>query len=1242
MSAELPRPGVEVIQEFAAASPTILQPTLVPFVAGPAKEVIEVTDADGLVNDDALQGSYDQLPQVIAQNAFPSPRGNIQEVNVEEASIDTHLLFGGSLNQLDRDPGSAFLTAHNESRKAIIRTKEISGAGLAIQGLVLVLAIDVRARLNVTEDVTVTFASVGGGDLTAQQIADQINAAVGSEVATLVVFGPSHRVQISSLIYGAASSVTIRAGGSANSLLGVVSDAVEYRVEGAGFHAQDQVNNTTLSPYIVFSQGLYLEDGAPAAFPTAATTDVSYGQTKQNLDGTTVFAEASAPSLLFAGPGSIDLQVGDYFVADGTRPNATAEVSRVEPARFKLGIINSSLSTFDDDGDVLTAVYDNSDLTILLGAVPFAPQWSWFKARGIIGDNPAAEAATLTGSVAGNPAEVGSVAGSGIAGGPYALAGLTLVTIVTLDGAAQLDNTFTFTGGPFADMTAIVAAIGTNIPNVVATDSAGELVLSTTKTGKDQSVQVLATSTALAALSITAATGTGKDVEFVDVAAVVTGADQTFPYNEATGETIVIEQSNDGGLTWVAGTRTFTHTTTGSAFANIAALLAELNTAAKWDGGTLPTAFLVSNNVDKLVFTSVATGSLVGIRVATVSTAIDIGTPAGKFQFTADQADIGEENINGTIFKLRFNDRPQIYTVVLTSDSLDDAVAEINEVVGWSVASIGGGLEDRLKLDSTLEGAASRVEVIDDGTNNLAMSAFGLTGGNADDTGAGRPNADFFLDGFGQINMGAEILRNIVTGEPFGPGTADIYVQYTALRLDVSPQAADPGLISLSDVETLQTVLNPITTQNPLGLAMFFQLINAPGIVSKGLGVSATSAAAPEGTALAYTEVTNFLESEEVYAIAPLTSDKTISDIFRTHIDFMSGAEQKGERILFQSPPVPSRAVDEIVASGLTANSTATDNELVLDVNPTSSLVAAGLNPSMPIPVSDDLFVQLTVATGSGQEVRYYSVETVNSTLVVFRTTFASGENEDAFYSIAPLTETILNADWSMAIRGAELLIPGSTLPDKDGIADTVAALNSAIANRRVFSVFPDTIKASLSGTEELMPSYYAAAAMTGMVASQAPQQGFTNLSMVGFTGVQGSSDTYSTRQLNVMAGGGTYILVQDADGAPVICRHQLSTDLASIETREMSITKVIDYVAKFMRAGLRNFIGTFNITQPFLDTLSTVIQGMLSFLEEGGTILGGDLNNLIQDTTQPDTVLVDVTLDVPFPCNFIRLTLVI
>ena len=127
-----------------------------------------------------------------------------------------------------------------------------------------------------------------------------------------------------------------------------------------------------------------------------------------------------------------------------------------------------------------------------------------------------------------------------------------------------------------------------------------------------------------------------------------------------------------------------------------------------------------------------------------------------------------------------------------------------------------------------------------------------------------------------------------------------------------------------------------------------------------------------------------------------------------------------------------------------------------------------------------------------------------------------------------------------------------------------------------------------------------------------------------------------------VAAAGGTFWVLQEVSGGPLTCRHQLTTDLTSVETRELSITKVVDFTAKFMRTGLRNFIGKFNITQPFLDTLSTVVQGQLSFLSEMGVLIGGELNNIVQDTSEPDTVLIDVTLDVPYPCNYIRLTLVI
>jgi hypothetical protein len=126
------------------------------------------------------------------------------------------------------------------------------------------------------------------------------------------------------------------------------------------------------------------------------------------------------------------------------------------------------------------------------------------------------------------------------------------------------------------------------------------------------------------------------------------------------------------------------------------------------------------------------------------------------------------------------------------------------------------------------------------------------------------------------------------------------------------------------------------------------------------------------------------------------------------------------------------------------------------------------------------------------------------------------------------------------------------------------------------------------------------------------------------------------------MAGGGTYILMQEVAGGPVFSRHQLATDVTTVETRELSITKVVDFSAKFLRLGVRRFIGRQNINEVFLDTVGTAVQGMLQFLTENGVLNGAHLNNIIQDKTAPDTVLVDITLDVPFPCNYIRLTLVV
>ncbi|KKN98567.1 hypothetical protein LCGC14_0146790 [marine sediment metagenome] len=243
-------------------------------------------------------------------------------------------------------------------------------------------------------------------------------------------------------------------------------------------------------------------------------------------------------------------------------------------------------------------------------------------------------------------------------------------------------------------------------------------------------------------------------------------------------------------------------------------------------------------------------------------------------------------------------------------------------------------------------------------------------------------------------------------------------------------------------------------------------------------------------------------------------------------------------------------------------------------------------------------------------------------------------------YEIWQGTEASLE-EFKLVLKGDLLVING--FPNKALMATTIAGFGEAYKNRRLFVVIPDQVEQSVAGVTSLVEGYYLASAICGMVGQLPPQQGFTNYPVTGFLGVNNkTSGFFSTSQLDTIAGGGVYTVIQNAQGQPLICRHQLSTDVSVIEKRELSITKVVDYTAKFLRNLLVPYIGLFNINQGFLDNLSTIVQGALRSLVDANILNGADLNIIAQDEDSPDTVIIDVTLDVPFPANYIRLTLLI
>jgi hypothetical protein len=554
--------------------------------------------------------------------------------------------------------------------------------------------------------------------------------------------------------------------------------------------------------------------------------------------------------------------------------------------------------------------------------------------------------------------------------------------------------------------------------------------------------------------------------------------------------------------------------------------------------------------------------------------------------------------------------------------AVGDAVYADGAFIGNVAVVAPGGNSTKLKLDREVSTSAKYVY--------FYIEAKDI----ASPVPSDRPTPDLVVNNDGSISVKHDFARN-TEGAPL-EASGQLVIAYKALRLDVSASSDNPALLTIEGVQDINSALLPINTDNPLALMLYFMVINAPGVSVTGLGLDEISTSYPDGTENAYAKALTFLEKEEVYALAPGTQNPIVHQMFSTHVTSTSQPDSKGERVAVICPEMPGEAIPTIVESGTDGDYTGTANEFDTKL-PTlsSSVLDAGLDPTGTLDADDGLF--LDIASDS----KRYNISAIDGTKITLRTAFAPGENDDGFFTTSSIPTTLISETFTIYKRGAEL-VTSTGDPDYAGISQAYQDLGKAYGNRRMVMVSPESVGAVIDSTEQKIPGYYAAAAIAGMMGQQAPQQGFTNFPITGFTKAIGSNDVFSASQMNVGAAGGTYWLVQNVTGGPLSCRHQLTTDLTSVETRELSITKVVDFVAKFMRAGLRNFIGKFNITQPFLDTLSSVVQGQLSFLTEAGVIVGGELNNIVQDSSAPDTVLIDVTLDVPYPCNYIRLALVI
>lgn len=555
-------------------------------------------------------------------------------------------------------------------------------------------------------------------------------------------------------------------------------------------------------------------------------------------------------------------------------------------------------------------------------------------------------------------------------------------------------------------------------------------------------------------------------------------------------------------------------------------------------------------------------------------------------------------------------------------------------LVGKIIQVAPSGVATRLKLDKQLPLTFT-------GTNFyiVAQNLKAITDGGPVD----RPAPDLIVESDGQMVIKAGVLRDTqgkvvesVVSNVLYPGRAALYCSYSALRLDVTGQA-EQGLVSIGDSSLIEALLEPVDERNPLALGLYFAKLNAPGINVVGLGIDEVSVDFPDGTIEAYTRAASYLEQFEVYGIALLSQEDAVARVMKAHVDLMSAPERKRERVLLFNAKKPTHRLDTLVGSGAGGNTqgpgptyTSFDTGIA-DLG--QMLLEQGIDPNSAIAATTGLYLDL------GSDSKHYSISAVSGSLVTVRTTFAPGQNDDSFYSTDAIPEVLIDVSFGLRVRGAALTLSNG-LPDKDAISDTYMEMGQSFSDKRVWLTMPDKCAALVGGIEKTLSGAYLNAGIAGMIANQSPSQSFTNLGMVGFTRTIGSQGALTEDQLDHIAYGGVYILCQDGANLPVIARQALTTDRSSLESQTDTVVKSLDFVAKYQRQSLKNFIGKTNVRQGTIDSCNTVLQATIQFLTDNDIVQDIKVDSFTVDPERKDGLKLDETVIPFYPTNSIAITL--
>jgi hypothetical protein len=135
---------------------------------------------------------------------------------------------------------------------------------------------------------------------------------------------------------------------------------------------------------------------------------------------------------------------------------------------------------------------------------------------------------------------------------------------------------------------------------------------------------------------------------------------------------------------------------------------------------------------------------------------------------------------------------------------------------------------------------------------------------------------------------------------------------------------------------------------------------------------------------------------------------------------------------------------------------------------------------------------------------------------------------------------------------------------------------------------------------------------------------------------------------MDIIATGGTLIMVQDTPTSLPYVRHQLTTDPSLLETGEISVVKNNDFISLFFKNLMKPYLGEWNVTEDLLGALRTALEQGIQFQKKnttakiGAPLIDATIESLEVSDISPDRVEIYLDTTQPKPLNTIGLHLIL